>query len=488
MRSINSFFKGALAALASGGLLYAGTGLHPVWWLTWLAPIPVLFYAARSGAGAAAAAAFAAWLLGGINEFGYTHGVIGLPLPVVAGLLVLPAIAFCACVLLWRFCARRGAVWQAALALPCAWVACEFLNASLSPHSTFGSIAYSQMDFLPVIQIASLTGLWGVVFILLLAPSAVAALSAPAGSRAAKTATGVAAALILAAVLGFGQWRLNSDIHATGTVKVALVSSDARGDRWAKDEQQAIALLNRYAAAAGSVRGAQIIVLPEDIGPVPRSAATEARQILSAAAVRSGATLVAGLREGQAPPLLNEALVFLPGGALAATYEKHHLIPGIEDGIVVGTHATILPGPAGVEGVQICKDLDFPALSREYGNRGVGLLLVPAWDFTVDGWLHGRMAILRGVESGFSIARTARFGRLTVSDNRGRILADLTGSPAGFVIARADVPVAHEDTLYDRLGDWFPWAALVLLALALGSALFRRMVPARAGGVAVVHA
>jgi apolipoprotein N-acyltransferase len=53
----------------------------------------------------------------------------------------------------------------------------------------------------------------------------------------------------------------------------------------------------------------------------------------------------------------------------------------------------------------ICKDMDFPGLSREYGQDDTALLLVPAWDFELDGWLHGRMAILRGVESGFSIAR-----------------------------------------------------------------------------------
>lgn len=58
-----------------------------------------------------------------------------------------------------------------------------------------------------------------------------------------------------------------------------------------------------------------------------------------------------------------------------------------------------------VWGMQICKDMDFPRLSRRYGVKGVGLLLVPAWDFTLDGWLHGRMAVMRGVESGFTIVR-----------------------------------------------------------------------------------
>ena len=45
--------------------------------------------------------------------------------------------------------------------------------------------------------------------------------------------------------------------------------------------------------------------------------------------------------------------------------------------------------------MEICKDMDFPLLSRQYGNDGAGLMLVPAYDFVTDGWLHGRMAILK---------------------------------------------------------------------------------------------
>jgi hypothetical protein len=52
--------------------------------------------------------------------------------------------------------------------------------------------------------------------------------------------------------------------------------------------------------------------------------------------------------------------------------------------------------------------MDFPALSREYAADGANLMLVPAWDFNVDGWLHSRMAVLRAVENGFALARPNR--------------------------------------------------------------------------------
>ena len=95
------------------------------------------------------------------------------------------------------------------------------------------------------------------------------------------------------------------------------------------------------------------------------------------------------------------------------------------------------------------------------------MLLVPAWDFAEDGWLHSRMAVMRGVEGGYSVARAARRGRLTLSDDRGRILGegDSARSPVASVLATARVGPAG--TPYARLGDWFGWLSCGVLALAL---------------------
>jgi apolipoprotein N-acyltransferase len=151
-----------------------------------------------------------------------------------------------------------------------------------------------------------------------------------------------------------------------------------------------------------------------------------------------------------------------------AVYDKHHLLPGAEDVDQVGSKLVVVRRPSGVWGVEICKDMDFPALSRQYGAKGVALLLVPAWDFDIDGWLHGRMAEMRGVESGFTIVRSAKQGLLTVSDDRGRILAEQSSSagPMGFVVTTA--PVRHDDTVYLRCGNWFGWtnvAGLLVIIL-----------------------
>ena len=212
-------------------------------------------------------------------------------------------------------------------------------------------------------------------------------------------------------------------------------------------------------------------MIPEKIGRFNESEVGESDCILEQAAQDNHVTLVAGLLD---QPDLNER-ESSPQGSLEATYEKQHMLPPFESDLVAGKTRTLLHRPSGRWGVEICKDMDFPALSRQYGADGIGLLLVPAWDFVADGWLHGRMAILRGVESGFSIARSAKQGILTITDDRGRVLAQRTTGSAGFDTVVADVPVANERTFYVRAGDWFVWFDMALLAIIFLSPALRTL-------------
>jgi apolipoprotein N-acyltransferase len=142
---------------------------------------------------------------------------------------------------------------------------------------------------------------------------------------------------------------------------------------------------------------------------------------------------------------------------------KRRLIPGLELGYSRG------PGPLvmDTQGVAICKDMDFPDMVRGYGERGVDLLLVPAWDFVRDGRLHSRMAVVRGVENGFAIARSAAAGRLTASDRYGRVIAEAITSPAMPVTVVTDLGTRAGGTWYLRLGDAFAWMCMAALALLL---------------------
>ena len=118
------------AALASATLLYLGTGLRPIPWLLWLAPIPVLAIAARLRAGVAFLVATATWLIGEMNQWNYLIHGIELPPMLILVLLLVPAMAFGLGVLFVRGFLRRGSLFRAALALPVYWVAYEYLTES----------------------------------------------------------------------------------------------------------------------------------------------------------------------------------------------------------------------------------------------------------------------------------------------------------------------------------------------------------------------
>ncbi len=464
-----------LAALAaSAAMLWFGTGLHPLWALTWLAPLPVLWVAARLPLLPALGLAAAAWLIGACNEWSFVHGRIGMPLTMVLGFIVPPALVFCLAVGAWRYALQRGAPLRAALAYAGVLTGAGFATQRLSPHSTWGSLAYSQMDCLPVLQVAALGGVAAVTFLVAFAPAALAAAAlGPAAPRRRLFLAGGTLAL-LAAVTAWGAWRLQQP--AGPEVKVGLIASDLERNLFVKDAAGRQALFAGYSAKAAELigQGAQLVVIPEKIARMHDDTISEIDAPFSLAAAQ-GAVIAVGVERWSGADKLNESRIYGPQGRLWTTYEKHHMLPAFEGDMLVGTTRTVLDQPSGKWGVAICKDLDFPQLSREYGNDGIGLLVVSAWDFVDDAWLHDRMAVMRGVESGFSLARSAKLGMLSLSDDHGRVVAEAraqTGAGGDeFYALIGEVPVHHDATLYARWGDWFSWLVLAGLVPILLNAL-----------------
>ncbi len=89
------------------------------------------------------------------------------------------------------------------------------------------------------------------------------------------------------------------------------------------------------------------------------------------------------------------------------------------------------------------------------------------------------------MEEGFTVARSAKQGLLTISDNRGRILAEKRSDDATpFASLVVVVPVYRTTTIYSRLGDWFAWMILAVLIVLIASAAARKTVFAKASSAA----
>jgi apolipoprotein N-acyltransferase len=212
------------------------------------------------------------------------------------------------------------------------------------------------------------------------------------------------------------------------------------------------------------------VILPEMTALIPDSVSARVDEFFEKTARDAHVQVLLGILHGTDHGAYNEARLYSGTGEIETVYRKHHLVPTWENRSTPGTGISVLFQTAGKIGIEICRDMDYPELSRRYAHQQVGLMLVPAWDQGVDvdaAW-HGHLSLMRGVESGFSMVRDAKNGLLTASDDRGRVLAEVsTRSDGTFVTMLARVPVRHDSTLYQKWGDWFAWADIVALAALL---------------------
>lgn len=352
--------------------------------------------------------------------------------------------------------------------MPVIWVAYEFVFYALSPNGTWGNIAYTQMNCLPVLQLASLAGLWGISFCVFLAPSSLAALLMLQDGTPNKRVLLAVAIGVFVAILTFGLYRLHSVSESQNSVELGLMASDVPKNLFPQNDASALGLYRSYTERIPELvtSGAKLIVLPEKVAVVSEQALPALDAIFKQNAAQSNTYILVGLDLGVGTRRRNEARLYSPGSESAASYDKQHLLPGFEDIDLPGNSILTIAHPSGIWGIEICKDMDYPRLSRQYGESGVGLVLVPAWDIGEDGWVHGRMAIMRGVEDGFAVARAAKEGTLTVSDNRGRVVAEQSSAiSAPFSTLVTGVCTRHASTLYARLGDWFAWVNIFALVL-----------------------
>ncbi len=450
-----------LAAATSATLFYFGTGLRPMPWCTWLAPLPVLVLAPRVSARTAFTAACAAWLGGETVMWVYFLDTLRIPAAIAVAVIVGSALVFGLVVLAARVLTLRRHLLMAAGVVPAAWIALEYAMSVATPNGAWWSLAYTQADVLPVLQVTSAAGPWGVTFLVMGVPAAAAALLAPGAVGRLRAA--VAAAAILAVALTYGAWQLHMP-DGVQQEKVALIATDRQIDPEPVTTSAGRDLLGQYASriAAFAEAGVRVVVLPEKTFAADGKSLPLVATPLSHLAAEHHVDIIVGLVLTQGGDERNAAIDFPADGGRPVFYFKRHLIPGIEHKFTPGDADAFVPSPGHRWAIAICFDMDFPGLVRDYRGSGATVVFVPAWDFGRDAWLHSRMAITRGVENGFTVVRAARQGALTVSDPHGRVMAEARTNGASFVSVTTDLPRGAVSTLYTKFGDWLAWICIFL--------------------------
>ena len=459
-----------LAALLSGAMFYLSQGLADIWVLAWFAPVPLLWLAYGRARTWQVAGASAMAILAGSAYALQCYAT--LPVMIIVAVVAPQVVLFSAAVVFARAVHRRGPALLALIAFPATWTAIEYLVGVVSPHGTYGSLAYSQVSAPLLIQGASLFGYCAVTFVLCLFANTLAMAMRASRNSIPAIATGVA---ICAVNVALGLVRLAQPQPQTVRV-AAMVDETAAAHAWhAKTLQDASAVVEAYARAirGAAAQGATFVVTPE--GGMPLTAAWEPaiKAQLGEVSKQTNVHIVAGFN--QVDPAGDIALSFQPGAA-AQFYAKRHPVPILEDRFVPGTQSGWLGNGRAME---ICKDMDFPATIRADAAKGVRLMGVPAGDFGLDAWLHARMAVMRSVEGGFAMVRAANNGLVTVNDAQGRLIASKMAAPAGLTAVVADVPLGAGSTIYIRIGDVFAWLCVAISLLAACVSLGRHWLLSR---------
>ena len=360
------------------------------------------------------------------------------------------------------------------LALPISWVTVEFLS-SFSPFmGTAFVLALTQFDFPVLTQLSSVTGIWGISFLVVwLAPVVCLVLEHKfEWSRVARPVSFFL--IVLTTVLCFGGIGLGFDRPNSPTVRVAGVTASSRGGTL----NSGTALLETYLpqAAAG---GARIVMLHEGAILIAAEDEPALIRIGQDLARQEGIYLLLGLQvedQERSLPFKNKTILIAPDGELISEYLKQRLVPGEIAEYVPGMgSAPVVETPFGKISVLICSDAFFPDLvRRQVGRKGADILLIPAWDFEGVKYFWPYGTAFRAIENGFALYRLARESVSIAVDYQGRpvVLSDYFLTDQSIVYA--DLSTEGRETVYNLLGDWFAWLSIAGLVLLVGMAIARR--------------
>ena len=464
-------------------LLFAN-GRNTVAAAAWLAPVFLLRFMRVGSPWRVLAAYFvmtAAWAF----QF---RGMVPAPQPFLA--IIWFSYGLCAMLpfVVDRLLTPRIAGFVATLVFPCAAMGFDYLL-SLLPYGSWGSPAYAQYGNLPLMQLALVTGIYGITFLVAWF-AAVVNWAWENGFAWPQIRGGVLAyAAVLLVVLFFGSVRLmfpptsptvriasltepdietypSADVArraATGQLTPQEIEDMRQRSRLISDN-----LLGRAAREADA--GAKIVfwgegnsfVLPQDEPALMARASELARE----------KHIYLGLGNvvwhyGQAKPLENSFVVFASDGSLAWKFLKAHPVPGGEAAISRRGDGRLrfLDSPFGRISSVICFDADSVQLLHQAGRGAADLVLVPSNDWrAIDPW-HTQMAVFRAVEQGFNMVRHVSHGLSLATDYQGRVRGamDHYQTPGDRVLI-AEVPTRGVRTIYSRVGDLFSWLALAGLA------------------------
>jgi apolipoprotein N-acyltransferase len=407
---------------------------------------------------------------------------------------------------LWRPGAAR------VFALAIAFGLAEFARGHVLTGLPWNLVGYGLAATLPMMQAASIFGVYALSLLAILLFASPFAIWAPQGSGLARPiATALLTllfALALAAGAMWGEARLASADTASTGVRLRIVQANIdQANKWRPENSAEIFNtyldLTKSGGGAGGLGGITLVIWPETAVPFLLADSSQALSEI-ADVLPEGTSLLVGSarvvqeRDGEgrfsAERVYNSLLVVGDKGEILGSYDKIHLVPfgeylpfqdfmeslgflqltGIRGGFSSGTGPRLLSIPGAPQARPlICYEIIFPDEVADASQRPGWFLNVTndAWFGTSAGpYQHFHQAQLRAIEQGLPVVRAANTGISAIIDPYGRLLGELSLQQEGVVDG-----VLPEALPVTKFVTWGCWIELAVLSLALvGYLIFSR--------------
>lgn len=499
-------------------LSFPSPGLFP---LAWIAFIPLFFTIKDQSPGKA----FLSGWLAGIVYFGGTLYWVGMSLIshgglrwLISSIVFFVLISYLAsyvgffCMLLQYGVGdeKRSGIFFA----PALWVVLEWGKGRFLSGFPWASLAYSQTEFLSIIQIADFGGIYGVGFVMMLCNRALylgfrGALGQYKQASAIQWRPLVVAFSVFLFSFFYGVFRLSETSGIQSQMRVAVIQGNiAQDQKWDRDfRKHTIENYERLSTEAllEEVEKPDLIVWPEAVLPFIFGTEAMEEQGLRHFAQEKDVHLLVGAPSMAVPSpgkvsLRNSAYLISPDTDQISQYDKLHLVPfgeyvpfpeflffiekfveGLAD-FTPGRDAVVFQVDEAQVGTVICFELIFPEVVRRFVQNGAMLMST----MTNDAWFgrtsapyqHFSMMTFRAIEHRIPFARAANTGISGFIDSRGNVIQQTRLFTEAHT--SATLPLRQGMTLYTRFGDFFVvFCAIISLSFLCRTLINRRKQDAR---------
>jgi len=401
-----------------------------------------------------------------------------------------------------RLIGSRLTSWARLLVFPLAFTTVDWLMSLSSKINSTGSPAYSQYDNLALMQILSITGMWGVTFLIMWCASTVNEIWEHLFDWQSVRAKAITFAVVFLAVILFGSARLAFASPTSQTVLAATITQDnvisseasnlidVKFNQSTDAERAAVrpklerTVDQMLARTETALRGsAKIISWEEGSATVLEEDKQQTLDRVAALAMQYDAYIQVSfgllIRSDAQHFVRNQSILVDNTGALLWTYDKTYPVFPVEAYFTIAG-AGKLPVADTLYGrlsTAICNDMHFSPLIRQAGQNGVDILIAPYHDLHPFESEDAVVATYRAIENGFSLVRPTGKGVSTIIDYEGHVLGSQNYYKTTDGIMLSSVPTRGVTTIYSQIGDLFAYLCVAGLVFLVAWAFIPRKKP-----------